>query len=98
MMLTTGILISGKMSVAMRISTSGVDRKISNAITINVYGRRKASLTIHISYLPFIFEHPALCERDAGSCWKFLPANSCGIGQEIYRAIRSEAHTSELQS
>jgi hypothetical protein len=53
------------MSVAMRISTSGVDKKISKAITMKVYGRRRASLTIHIFfYLSFLFARGA---RSAGS-------------------------------
>jgi hypothetical protein len=38
MMLTTGMLISGKMSVAMLRSTSGVASTISIAITMKVYG------------------------------------------------------------
>jgi hypothetical protein len=36
MMLTTGMLISGKMSVAMFNSTNGVANKINMAITMNV--------------------------------------------------------------
>jgi len=36
MMLITGMLISGKMSVAMRISARGVASTISKAITMNV--------------------------------------------------------------
>jgi hypothetical protein len=36
MMLMTGMLISGKMSVAMRDSASGVASTISIAITMNV--------------------------------------------------------------
>ena len=43
MMLTTGMLISGKMSVDILSSTSGVARRISSAMTKNVYGRRSAT-------------------------------------------------------
>src|SRR5690242_8814636 len=48
MMLITGMLISGKMSVAMFHSANGVARTISSAITMNVYGRRSASWTMDI--------------------------------------------------
>src|SRR4029079_5996753 len=44
----TGMLISGKMSVAMFSSANGVARTISIAITMNVYGRFSASWTIDI--------------------------------------------------
>jgi hypothetical protein len=37
--------ISGKMSVAMFFSASGVASRMSIAITMNVYGRRSASST-----------------------------------------------------
>jgi hypothetical protein len=42
-MLMTGILISGKMSVDILSRTRGVARRISSAITKNVYGRRSAT-------------------------------------------------------
>src|ERR1043166_1391592 len=45
MMLMTGMLISGKMSVAILRSANGVASRISIAITMNVYGRRSASST-----------------------------------------------------
>ena len=48
MMLMTGILMSGKMSVAILDSTSGVDRRINSAITMKVYGRFRAISTIHM--------------------------------------------------
>ena len=48
-MLMTGMLISGKMSVDIFSSTRGVASRISSAITKNVYGRRSATSTIHIS-------------------------------------------------
>jgi len=47
-MLTTGILISGKMSVGVRRTTTGVRIRIRSAITTNVYGLRNAKATIHI--------------------------------------------------
>src|SRR5882757_11035768 len=47
-MLTTGLLISGKMSVGVRNATTGVRMRISSAITTNVYGLRNARATIHI--------------------------------------------------
>ncbi len=45
MTLMTGMLISGKMSVAMLSSANGVASTISIAITMNVYGRRSAVST-----------------------------------------------------
>src|ERR1700748_2122562 len=47
-MLTTGILISGSTSTGVVNSTNGVASKIRIAITMNVYGRLSATLTIHI--------------------------------------------------
>ena len=47
--LTTGILMSGKMSTGVRTITSGISRMMTSAITTNVYGRRSASATIHIN-------------------------------------------------
>src|SRR5882757_2196520 len=49
-MLTTGMLISGKISVGVRRTTTGVRIRISSAITTNVYGLRSANATIHIDY------------------------------------------------
>ena len=48
MMLTTGILISGSTSTGVVNSTNGVASKIRMAITMNVYGRLSATLTIHM--------------------------------------------------
>src|SRR6266576_4264843 len=52
-MVTTGMLISGKMSVGVRISTSGVTRIMASASTTKVYGLRSANRTIHITYFSF---------------------------------------------
>ncbi len=46
----TGILISGKMSVGVRISTTGVSKITASAITMNVYGLDSARRTIHILF------------------------------------------------
>ena len=46
MMLITGMLISGKMSVAIFSSTKGVASTISIAMTMKVYGRRRAIETM----------------------------------------------------
>src|SRR6266849_6583898 len=48
MMLTTGILMFGKMSVGVRKIESVPRIKIRIASTTNVYGRLSATLTIHI--------------------------------------------------
>ena len=49
MMLTTGMLMLGKMSVGVRKMTTGLTSKIISATTTNVYGRFRASRTIHIN-------------------------------------------------
>src|SRR5258705_5546534 len=41
--------ISGKMSVGVSLIAETPSNKTSSAITTNVYGRRRANLTIHIS-------------------------------------------------
>src|SRR5271154_6070262 len=47
--LTTGMLMFGKISVGVRMIASGPRMNKSTATTMNVYGRLKASLTIHIN-------------------------------------------------
>src|SRR6202007_1048359 len=42
------MLISGKMSVGVRISTTGVSKITTSAITMNVYGLDSARRTIHM--------------------------------------------------
>jgi hypothetical protein len=54
MTLTTGMLISGKMSVAMLESANGVASTISIAITMKVYGRLSASSTIDTEFGPLV--------------------------------------------
>jgi hypothetical protein len=48
-MLTTGMSMLGKISVGVRSIASGPTIKINTARTTNVYGRRSASLTIHMT-------------------------------------------------
>src|SRR5260370_7982783 len=48
----TGILMSGKISVAVRRRTTGVRIRIRSAITMKVYGLRNANATIHIDDYP----------------------------------------------
>src|ERR1700683_5678355 len=45
---TTGILMLGKMSVGVRVITTGAAMRINSARTINVFGRLRAILTIHM--------------------------------------------------
>src|SRR5260221_11607242 len=52
MTLTTGISTTGKISTGvLKIETTPRIR-MSNDMTMNVYGRRSASLTFHINHLP----------------------------------------------
>src|SRR2546428_7842378 len=48
----TGMLIFGKISVGVRRIMTGLANRISSAKTINVYGRFRATLTIHI--MPYL--------------------------------------------
>jgi hypothetical protein len=48
---TTGILIAGKMSTGVCMMATPLRIKIKRDTTINVYGRLRATLTIHISLL-----------------------------------------------
>jgi len=48
MTLTTGMSTSGKMSVGVRTIVTAPNSTISTATITNVYGRRNASLTIHM--------------------------------------------------
>src|ERR1700730_15245792 len=44
----TGMSTLGKMSVGVRKITMGLSMRINNATTTKVYGRRRATFTIHI--------------------------------------------------
>ena len=48
MTVTTGMLMAGKMSTVMVTIAPTPRTEIKRAMTTNVYGRRSASLTIHI--------------------------------------------------
>jgi hypothetical protein len=45
------MLIFGKMSVGVRRMITGLSKRISKARTMNVYGRSKATRTIHMADL-----------------------------------------------
>src|SRR5438132_10239537 len=44
----TGMSIFGKMSVGVRRMTAGLNKRMRMARTMNVYGRLRANLTIHM--------------------------------------------------
>src|ERR1700704_642850 len=76
-MLMTGILISGKISVGVRRTTTGVRIRISSAITIKVYGLRNAKATIHIEYaLRLPGEGPPL-RTGSGNAKYSIKVNRC---------------------
>src|SRR6266576_7262365 len=54
--LTTGILMLGKMSVAIRVIVTIPMSTIRMAITVKVYGRRSASRTIHMARYAWLSE------------------------------------------
>src|SRR4051794_10316169 len=53
MTVTTGMSISGKTSVRIRADDRPPRTRMSIASTTNEYGRRRASLTIHMARDPF---------------------------------------------
>src|SRR5437899_7688214 len=65
-MLTTGMLIDGKMSVGVRNKTNGVNSNSTRAPTTKVYGRLRARRTIHI------------CQTMTGEC-RVEPIHVCGL-------------------
>ncbi len=50
----TGMSMFGKISVGVREIITGLRTKMSTARTMNVYGRSRATRTIHISRTPYI--------------------------------------------
>src|SRR5262249_816199 len=50
----TGMLIAGKMSVGVRVITTGLAIRISSARTTKVYGRSRATRTIHIGARAYV--------------------------------------------
>src|SRR5271165_3846458 len=73
----TGILISGKISVGVRRSTTGVSSTITRAMTMNVYGLASANRTIHIE------RADDLWARGAGR----TAQNSAWIGYQVYVVV-----------
>src|SRR5437773_1391892 len=67
MTLTTGISMAGNISVAVRSNTKGVVNRSNSAATTNVYGRRRASRTVHIRPFHPSFDRPwpiHFCSRE----------------------------------
>src|SRR5580658_1897902 len=68
----TGMSILGKMSVGVRRMTAGLNKRIRIARTTNVYGRLRASLTIHMDVsFPGYGVHQKI--RRNRACLQFLP-------------------------
>src|SRR5436853_5313961 len=55
----TGMLMLGKMSIGVRAIVSAPPIAMRNAITMKVYGRRRARRTIHIAQLGAFSTHGA---------------------------------------
>src|ERR1700737_5419782 len=72
MMLTTGILMFGKMSVGVRKIASVPRIKIKIASTMNVYGRFSATLTIHMTHAPIFLSSAAGLFRPGDLLWSDL--------------------------
>jgi hypothetical protein len=58
MTVTTGMFTSGKMSTGIRSIVTMPSTRMSSATMTNVYGRRSASLTIHMVLYPDTRLHP----------------------------------------
>src|ERR1700733_8859106 len=70
----TGMSILGKMSVGVRRMTAGLNNRMRMARTTNVYGRLRASLTIHMDVsFPGCGVHPKI--RRNRACLQFLPSS-----------------------
>src|SRR5215469_620449 len=103
MMLTTGMLMSGKMSVGVRKMARPPKRKTSTASTAIVYGCLNASLTIHIAQIPPADNQSAQCEALQLECHglgnkpaKSLRANELAsftrrTGQPLFNLLNKEA-------
>src|SRR5271166_3470448 len=94
---TTGILILGKMSVGVRRITTGAAMRINSARTINVYGRLRATLTIHMRSFcaPFcrgVGGHHRQCVT-IGLAYAVLKHESCH-SVCIFRITGYKAHSS----
>src|SRR5258705_13814657 len=59
----TGMLMFGKMSVGVRKAEAVPKIRISTAMTMNVYGRRKASRTIPITAFSHLNGFPSLAHH-----------------------------------
>src|SRR5580704_8780979 len=84
MMLTTGMLMFGKMSVGVRTIESPPMIRMSMDTTTKVYGRLSASLTIHIIHpsglagsisqidlLPVFRSLGVQCRNQLTGCWRY---------------------------
>src|SRR6516165_4317816 len=93
------MLMSGNMSVGVRMRTTGVKRITTSAITTNVYGLDKANRTIHISRnvtlnsknAPRLCRHPERLELEFGLLLLDYRRPSFRYIPEASRARRSAA-------
>src|SRR5262245_16169228 len=81
-MVTTGISISGKMSVRICVIDVTPRTRINSAITTKVYGRFKASLTIHMAS-PFVSRNLIGHEKEYRGAPGFLQMRAFSSNRRI---------------
>src|SRR5579872_107463 len=97
----TGMSIFGKMSVGVRRMTAGLSKRMRIARTTNVYGRLRASLTIHMD-VPSP-SHELLWELAHGARRRLFRSSSCSMHDEtdwshlsrapaVYSCLRCGGH------
>src|ERR1700730_677880 len=91
MMLTTGMLMFGKISVGVRTIASAPMIRMSMANTTKVYGRCNASLTIHIGLCPVFQVWMAVGSPSATQRCFRLPSDQL---QNLLESARARLHVS----
>ena len=87
-----GMSIFGKMSVGVRRMTAGLSKRIRIARTTNVYGRSRASLTIHMDVSLLRYGVHWKIRRNRASL-HFLPEFSAIDGLHLHE---TEIHKDDL--
>src|SRR5450756_796604 len=82
---TTGILMLGKMSVGVRTIMTGAAIRMSSASTMKVYGRLRATLTIHIERWT-----PSNTESAGTTPTFYIDSDASQMSHSYFRAFVSE--------
>src|SRR5260370_20838233 len=90
----TGISMFGKISVGVRKIMIGLRTKMSTAKTMKVYGRSRATRTIHITRTPYI--PIAASTRDLMQCGQCNSGTPSASGPAIMRTESLGRHCSDI--